>query len=178
MGWSRIHGKIPIFYIPYVFYRNLKALCQANFVSIYAKTVFWHKIGWKTKLLRFQNDFQVLLISCSGFLFNLKNYQNQWELFSRFISSSRGEKVEIWARGPKTQNFKVLYFKLNFRGRLYMTIKGTPWPNFLNKTLINGFMHDSSEESSFPRVLSPNNTGSSKFSLMASKFWELDSIPS
>ena len=56
-----------------------------------------------------------------------------------------------------------------------MTCKGTPWPNFTNKTLTNLFIHDSSEEHAFPRDLSPSNTGSSKFSPMVSKFWELDS---
>ena len=51
-----------------------------------------------------------------------------------------------------------------------MTSKDTPWPHLINKPLINLFIHDSSEEYDFPRVLSPNNIGSSKFSPMASKF--------
>ena len=59
-----------------------------------------------------------------------------------------------------------------------MTSKGNPWPNLTKKTIKIGFIHDSSEEHAFPQVLSPNNTGSSKFSPRASKFWELVSIPS
>ena len=53
-----------------------------------------------------------------------------------------------------------------------MTSEGTPWPHSINKHLTNLFIHDSSEEHAFPQILSLNHTGSSKFSLMVSKFWE------
>jgi hypothetical protein len=40
-----LNEKFQIFFIPYVFYRNLKELCQANFASNSAKTMFWSKIS-------------------------------------------------------------------------------------------------------------------------------------
>ena len=54
-----------------------------------------------------------------------------------------------------------------------MTNEGNPWHNYINKHLKNLFIHDSSEEHAFRQVLSPNHTGSSKFSLMVSKFREI-----
>ena len=89
--------KITIFYIPYVFYRNLKALCQANFAAIFLKIVFWHKIGWKAKLLRFWNDLWVFLISSIRSHINFTNCKNPLEMFSIFILSSRGEQARNWA---------------------------------------------------------------------------------
>ena len=54
-----------------------------------------------------------------------------------------------------------------------MTSEGTPSPHSIKKHLKNLFIHDSSEEHAFPQVLRPNDTVSSKFSPMVSKFWEL-----
>ena len=73
-------------------------------------------------------------------------------------------------RARKTQFFKVLCFKPNFRGRLNMTSEGTPQPNSIKKHLTNLFIHDSCEKHTFPPILSPSHTGSSKFSQMVSKF--------
>ena len=133
------------------------------------------KFGWKIKILRFRNDFWVLFISSSGDQINSPICQNPLGFSSRVILISFCEQARNWARGPKTQKFKVLRFEPNFRGRLVMTSKDTPWPNFTKKTLTNLFIHDSSEEHAFPQILSPNHTGSSKFSLMVSKFCDLDS---
>ena len=74
----------------------------------------------------------------------------------------------------KLKKFKVLRFEPNFKGRLNMTSQGTPWNNSIKKHLKNQFIHEYSEEHAFSRVLSPNHTGSSKFSSMVSKFLELD----
>ena len=128
------------------------------------KIEFWQKFGWKTKILHFRNDFWVLLISSSGAHINFPNCQNPLELFSRVILSSRGEHARNWARSPKTQNFKVLRFEPNFRGRLNMTSEGTPCPHSIKKHLTNWFIHDSSEKHAFPPILSPSHPGSSKFS--------------
>ena len=81
-----------------------------------------------------------------------------------------GEQAKNWARGLKTQKFKVLRFEPNFRGRLNMTSEGTPWNNYIKKHLKNLFIHDSSEEHAFPQILSLKRTSSSKFSPMVSKF--------
>ena len=54
-----------------------------------------------------------------------------------------------------------------------MRSEGDPWYHSIKKHLTNLFIHDSSEEHVFPQILSPNHTGSSKFSLMISKFREL-----
>ena len=133
------------------------------------------KFGWKTKILYFQNDFCVLFIPSSGSHINFSKFQILLEFFSRVISISRGEQARNWAQGSKTQNFKVLHFKPNFRGRLSMTSEGTAWPHSIKKHPTNWFIHDSSEEHVFPQILSLNHTGSSKFSPMVSKFRELDS---
>lgn len=122
------------------------------------------KFGWKTKILRFQNDFWVLFISSNGAHINFTNCQIPLDFFSRVIPSSRGDQARNWARGPKTQNFKVLHFEPNFRGRLSMTSEGTPWPHSIKKHPTNWFIHDSSEEHAFPQILSLSHTGSSKFS--------------
>ena len=167
------HGRIPIFDIPYGFYRNFFSLCQKNFASIFAKTEFWQKFGWKTKILHFRNDLWVLFIYSSGDHIKFTNLKILLYLFSRVILSSRGEHARNWARGPKTQNFKVLRFKPNFRGRLNMTSEGTTWPHYIKKHLTKLFIHDSSEEHAFPQILSLNHTGSSKFSQMVSKFREV-----
>ena len=153
-------GKIPNFYIPYGFYHSFFSLCQKKITSIFAKTEFWQKIGWKTKILHFRNDFWVLFISSSGAHIKLPNFQIPLDLSSRVISSSIGEQARNWARGPKTQNFKVLRFKPNFRKRFCMTSKGTPWPNSINKNITNLFIHDSSEVYAFPQVLSLLDTSS------------------
>ena len=44
---------------------------------------------------------------------------------SRDISSSRGDRQNPKLGARKTQNFKVLCFEPNFRGRFIVTIKGT-----------------------------------------------------
>ena len=51
-------------------------------------------------------------------------------------------KLKRWTNqnltpGPKNQNFKVLRFEPNFRGRLNMTREGTPWPHCIKKPLKN-----------------------------------------
>ena len=142
-----VSWKIPKFYIHYGFYRKFFSLCQKNFASIFAKTEFWQKFGWKTKILHFRNDFWVLFISSSGAHINFPNFQIPLDLFSRVISSSRGEQAKNW--GLKTQKFKVLSFEPNFKGRLNMASEGTPWPNSIKKHLTNWFIHDSSEEHAF-----------------------------
>ena len=80
-GWSRFHGKIPYFYIPYGFYRNFFSLSQKKFTSIFAKTEFWQKFGCKTKILCFRNDLWVLLISSSVYLINFPNFQIPLDFF-------------------------------------------------------------------------------------------------
>ena len=122
----------PLWILSHIF-----SLCQKKITSIFAKTEFWQKFGWKTKILRFRNDFWVLFISSSGAHINFSNFQNTFYFFSRVISSSRGEQARNWARGPKTQNFKVLHFERNFRGRLSMTSEGNPWPNSIKKHITN-----------------------------------------
>ena len=54
-----------------------------------------------------------------------------------------------------------------------MTIKGTPWPHLIKKTLTKLFIYDSSELYAFLQALSLTDTSSSKFSLMAPQFWDL-----
>ena len=161
------------FLYPLWSYRNFFSLCQKKITSIFGKTKFLQKFGWKTKILRFRNNFWVLFISSSGDHINFPNCKIPLDFFSRVIPSSRGEHARNWAWSPKTQNFKVLCFEPNFKGRLVMNIKGTPLPNFTKKPLKNLFIHDSSEEHAFPQILSLNHTSSSKLSLMVSKFWEL-----
>ena len=139
------------------------------------KLSFDKNLAEKTKILRFQNDFWVLFIYSSGAHINSTNFKNTLEFFSRVILSSRGEQARNWAPGPKTQNFKVLHFEPNFRGRLNMTSEGNPWPHSIKKHLTNWFIHDSSEEHVFPQILSPSHTDSSKFTPMVSKFLDLDS---
>ena len=112
--------------IHYGFYRNFFSLCEKNFASIVAKTAFWQNFGRKTKILRFRNSFWVLFISSSGDHINIPNCKNPLELFSRVILSSKGEQARNWARGPKTQNFELLCFEPNLKGRLNMTSEGNP----------------------------------------------------
>ena len=160
--------------MPCWFYLIFFSLCQKKITSIFAKTEFWQKFGWKAKILWFRNDFWVLFISSSGAHINFPYCKKPLYFFSRVISSSIGEQARNWARGPKTQKFKVLYFEPNFRGRLNMKIEGNPWDNFIKNNLAKLFIHDSSEEHAFPQILSPSHTGS-KFSSMVSKFRDLDS---
>ena len=157
-------GKISNFDIPYGVYRSFFSPCQKKITSIFAKTKFWQKFGWKTKILRFRNSLWVLLIYYSGAHINFPNFQIPFYFFSRVISSSRGEQARHWARGPKTQNFKVLCFEPNFRGRFFMTSKDNPWPHFIKKNPTNWVIHDSSEKHVFPPILSPSHPGSSKSS--------------
>ena len=133
------------------------------------------KIWLKNQIPPISKRFWVFFISYSGAHINFPKFQIPFYFFSRVISSSRGEQARNWARGSKTQNFRVLHFEPNFRGRLNMTSEGFPWPHYIKKHLKNWFMHDSSEEHAFPQVLSLNHTCSSKFSPMVSKFWKLDS---
>ena len=170
VSWKNLKKLYPLWILLKLF-----SLCQKNFASIFAKTEFWQKFGWKTKILWFRNDFWVLFISSSGAHINFPNFKIPFYFFYRVISSSIGKQAKNWAQGPKTQKIKVLCFEPNFRGRLNMTSEGTPWPHSIKKHLKNLFIHDSSEEHAFPQVLSPNHTGSSKFSLMVSKFQELNS---
>lgn len=129
----------------------------------FSKNSALSKIGWKTKLLRFR-------ISSNGFQLNLKIFQNPWDLISRSISSSRGDKWNPEAEARKTQIFKVLRFEPNFRGRFFVTSKGTPWPNLTKKPLTKWIIHVSSEVYTFSQVLGWANTSSSKFSPMAPQF--------
>jgi hypothetical protein len=130
----------------------------------FCKNEFWPKFGWKTKILRFRNDFWVLFISSSVAHIKLKKFQIPMDFSSRVISISIGEQARNWARGPKTQKFKVLCFEPNFRGRSNMTSEGTPWPHTINKPLTNWVIHDSSEKHAFPPILSLSLPSSSKFS--------------
>ena len=91
------------------------------------------KFGWKIKIFRFRNDFWVLFISSSGDQINLPICQITLGLSSRVIFISFCEQAKNWARGPKTQKFKVLHFKPNFRGRSNMTSKVIIWPHNINK---------------------------------------------
>ena len=141
----------------------------------FSKNSVLSKIGWKTKILRFRNDFWVLLISSSGVQLNFTKWKNPWQFFYRSISRSRGDRRKFEPGAWKTQNFKVLCFEPNFKGRLVINSIGTPWPNYIKIHITNLFIHDSSEEHVFPQILSSNHTGSSKFSSMVSKFRELDS---
>ena len=140
------------------------SLCQKNFASIFVKTEFWQKFGWKIKILCFQNDFWVLFIASSGAHINFPNCQIPLDFSSIVIPISIGEQARNWARGSKTQNFKVLRFERNFRGRSNMTSEGTPWPHTIKKHPTNLFIHDSSEKHVFPPILSLSLLGSSKFS--------------
>ena len=85
-------------------------------------------------------------------------------------------ETELGARELK--KIKVLRFEPNLRGMLNITYEGTPWPHSMKKHLINLFIHDSSEEHAFPQILSPSNTGSSKFSQMVFKSGSLFLISS
>ena len=138
----------------YGVYHNFFSLCQKNFASFFAKTKFWQKIGWKTKIFHFRNDVQVLFIYSNGTHIKFPNCKNPLELFSRVILSSRGEQARNWARRQKTQNLKVLRFEPNFRGRLYMTSEGTPMPHLIKRPLKNLFIHHSSDVHMFPQILS------------------------
>ena len=146
---------------------------RRNLPRFLQKLSFDKNLAEKPKILCFRNDIWVLFISSSGYNINFPNFQIPLYFFSRVILSSRGEQARNWAQSLKTQNFKVLRFKPNFRGRLNMTNEVTPWPHSIKKHLKNGFIHDSSEEHAFPQILSLNHIGSSKFSPMVSKFREL-----
>ena len=118
------------------------------------------KFGWKIKILWFRKDFWVLFISSSGAQINSPIFKIPLGFSSRVISISIGKQARNWARVPKTQKFKVLRFKPNFRGGLNMTSEGTPWPHSIKKNLKNWFIHDSSDAHAFPRVLSLLDTSS------------------
>ena len=59
-----------------------------------------------------------------------------------------------------------------------MTSKGSQWSHLIKKPLTKLFIHDSSGLYAFPQVLSLVDTSSSKFCLLASKFWDLVLNPS
>ena len=122
------------------------------------------KFGWKIKILRFRNDFWVLFISSSGDQINSPIFQNPLVLSSRVISISFCEQARNWARGPKTQKFKVLRFEPNFRGRSNMTSKAIMWPHKIKKTPTNLVIHDLSGKHALSSILGPSLLGSSKFS--------------
>ena len=122
------------------------------------------KFGWKIKILRFRNDFWVLFISSSGDKINSPIFQVPLGLSSRVIFISFCEQARNWARGPKTQKFKVLRFEPNFRGRSNMTIKVIIWPHNIEKPPKNWVIHDSSGKHALPPILGLSLPGSSKFS--------------
>ena len=153
VSWKNSKFLYPLWSLSQLFFNVSEELCLD-----FAKTEFWQKFGWKTKILRFWNDFWVLFISSSGAHINLPNFQIPFGFSSKLISISICEQARNQARGPKTQNFKVLRFEPNFKGRLYMTSKGTPWKNFIKKHLKNRFIHDSSEVYVFPQILSLTDT--------------------
>ena len=122
------------------------------------------KFGWKIKILRFRNDFWVLFISSSGDKINSPIFQNPLGLSSRVILISFCEHARNWARGPKTQKFKVLCFEPNFRGRSNMTSKDIIWPHNIKKPPKNWVIHDSSGKHALSSILGPSLPGSSKIS--------------
>ena len=133
------------------------------------------KFGWKIKILRFRNDFWVLFIYSSGHKINSQICQNTFCLSSSVILISFCEQARNWARGPKTQKFKVLRFEPNFRGRSNMTSKVIIWPHNINKPPKNWVMHDLSGKHALSSILGPSLSGSSKFSQMNPKFRYSDS---
>ena len=68
---------------------------------------------------------------------------------------------EPWAEGQKTQILKVLCFKPNFRGRLFMTIMGMIWNYFLKNHPKKLFIHDWTWFHDFPRTMSLVDSSSS-----------------
>ena len=133
------------------------------------------KFGWKIKILWFRNDFWVLFISSIEAHINLKNCRIQLDFSSGLISISIGEQARNWARGPKTQKFKVLCFEPNFRGRSNMTSKAIVWSQNIKKPPKNWVIHDLSGKHALSSILGPSLSGSSKFSQMNPKFRYSDS---
>ena len=156
--------KLQIFYIPYLFFRSLLSEFQKKITSIFAKTEFWPEFDWKIKILRFRNDFWVLFISSSGDQINSPIFQIPLGFSYRVIFISFCEQASNWARGPKTQKFKVLRFEPNFRGRSNMTIKAIIWPQNIKKPPKNWVIYDLSGKHALPPILGPSLSGSSKFS--------------
>ena len=122
------------------------------------------KFRWKIKILRFRNDFWVLFISSSGDQINSLICQNTLGFSSRVILISFCEQARNWARGPKTQKFKVLRFEPNFRGRSNMTSKEIIWPQNIKKPPKNWVIHDLSGKHALSSILGLSLPGSSKFS--------------
>ena len=129
-------------------------MCQLNFALIFAKTSFRANLVKKSIL----SDFERI----SGFCSSLRMDSISTWKFSKIddnfsLDSFQDQEVNRWNPEPearKTQIFKVLYFEPNFRGRLYMTSKGTQWPHLIKKNLTNWFIHDSNEVYAFPQILS------------------------
>ena len=122
------------------------------------------KFGWKIKILRFRNDFWVLFISSSGDKINSPIFKIPYFFSFRVISISICEQAKNWARGPKTQKFKVLRFEPNFRGRSNMTSKAIVWSQNIKKPPKNWVIHDLSGKHALSSILGPSLPGSSKFS--------------
>ena len=159
VSWQNSKILYPLWILSQLFFHRVRRTLPRFF----AKTEFWQKFGWKTKILRFRNYFWVFFIYSSGDHINLPNFQIPLDVSSTVISISIGEQARNWARGSKTRKIKVLCFEPNFKGRLNMTSEGTPWPNSIKKNPTNWFIHDSGEDHAFPPILSLSHTGSSKF---------------
>ena len=158
-------------------------------------TTLKHSFSWNLPWFPWNFSFQVNLVeksifsvfeTISGYCSSIWMDSNSTWKFSKIhenfsLESFQAQEVNRQNPEPgaqKTQIFKVLRFEPNFRGRMYMTSKGTPFPNFIKKPLTKLFIHDSSGLYAFPQVLSLIDTSSSKFSPIAPQFWDLVSNPS
>ena len=158
VSWKNSKFWYPLWILSHIFF----TVSEENHLHFLQKLSF-DKIWLKNKSLPISKWFWVLFISSSGSHINFSKFQNPLDLFSRVISSWIGEHARNWAKGLKTQRFKVLCFEPNYRGRLNMTSEGTPWNYSINQNLRNWFIHDSGEEHASPPILSLSHIGSSKF---------------
>ena len=140
---------------------QLKRTVSGQLCLDFCKHCFGAKLAEKPNF----SDFKMISRFCSSlWVDSISTFQTSkiHENFS--LDSFQSQEVNMQnpeSRARRTQNFKVLCFEPNFRGRLYITSKGNPWTHFIKKPLTNLFIHDSSELYAFPQALSLTDTSSS-----------------